>query len=72
MWLEVPLNMPKLLRFNQDYYFMPDQGTFITPNGEPDDILDLSNLTGEEILRLRNNPHDKKLHKKIYSTDNVQ
>jgi hypothetical protein len=64
--------MPKIARYNQTYYFIPDAGTYITPNGDPDEIIDVSHLSGDEILKIKNNPQDKKLHKKNNLTPNVQ
>jgi hypothetical protein len=55
----------KLAKFNHSYYFIPENGTFITPNGEPDEVIDITGLSGEEILKLKNNPNDKKLVDKI-------
>lgn len=55
----------KLAKFNNSYYFIPEFGTFITPNGDPEEVIDVTGLTGDEILKLKKNPNDKKLVDKV-------
>lgn len=58
-------NMPKLFRFKQINYFIPESGICIIPNGTPDEIVDLDNASKKDVLKLRKNPNDKKLVDKV-------
>jgi len=54
--------MPKLRIYpNNEVYFVPDVGAIIYPSNEPEEIVDLEGLSGDDILKLRKNPRDKKI-----------
>ncbi len=51
----------KLAKFKGRYYFIPDFGTFIVPNGDPEDVLSIDHFSKEDKEKAKKTPNDNKL-----------